>query len=517
MKGSISIRKFVITMVLIIATGVAFAGFGCGGDKGAEGTAEDEAAADTIAPGVSDVTPADRSTISNSASIVFKFNESMDTSSLVLGGTMASASDGGSWAMSTSENDTLTIKPQTTWPSGTSTLTVAVNDVAGNPLPTAAATAKETTSYNMTYGVQTMYVKQGGAGDGTMDSALGNIVGAIAAAKSRLSDNAWATSARVEVAKGVYDVSSGSTHIVMSEGISLYGSYSDTDWTARDLSANTTTIKDTSTSGGQQTSPNCAVEAESGITSATRIDGLTIEGGDGVYTAAIFNHDGASPIISNNAINGGGGSKLSIGIFNYKNSLPKIYNNTIDGGAGASAAIAIGNHESSSPKIYNNTIDGGGSGSESHGIYSSKGSNPAIDNNIIFTSSGTTRAGIYEVDNDCDATEVKNNDVFNCPTALYGDKQAGNFVAACQASGNFGNPDSSCAVITLSTPTGSGNVSIDPKFVDQAGDNWHLTSSSPTSVTQGGLDGSAAGWGFTTDRDGNPRTAPWSMGAYEYD
>jgi len=51
--------------------------------------------------------------------------------------------------------------------------------------------------------------------------------------------------------------------------------------------------------------------------------------------------------------------------------------------------------------------------------------------------------------------------------------------------------------------------------IDTMGDNdWRLTASSPTEVTQGGLDLSAE---FTTDKDGVTRTAPWSIGAYEQD
>ena len=58
------------------------------------------------------------------------------------------------------------------------------------------------------------------------------------------------------------------------------------------------------------------------------------------------------------------------------------------------------------------------------------------------------------------------------------------------------------------------NVALDPIF-DPADDDWHLSDSSPVVVKEGG-DDSLAGMP-DTDKDGNPRTIPWSMGAYEQD
>jgi len=69
-----------------------------------------------------------------------------------------------------------------------------------------------------------------------------------------------------------------------------------------------------------------------------------------------------------------------------------------------------------------------------------------------------------------------------------------------------------------------GNVSANPVFEDQDGldddmntmmDNrWNLTASSPSAVTDGAADLTSD---FLYDYEGNTRTAPWSMGAIEYD
>jgi hypothetical protein len=54
------------------------------------------------------------------------------------------------------------------------------------------------------------------------------------------------------------------------------------------------------------------------------------------------------------------------------------------------------------------------------------------------------------------------------------------------------------------------NGSIAPDFIDEAAHDYHLGSASPVA----GCDLSGS---FSTDRDGNPRTVPWSVGAYEKD
>lgn len=77
-----------------------------------------------------------------------------------------------------------------------------------------------------------------------------------------------------------------------------------------------------------------------------------------------------------------------------------------------------------------------------------------------------------------------------------------------------------------------GNVGDDPEFADTGSGGYHLDSLSPSSIYEGGIDGSSLGadWGFETDGIGNsidkddlPRSGDalneygWSMGAYEYD
>ncbi|MCH8843686.1 MAG: Ig-like domain-containing protein, partial [SAR324 cluster bacterium] len=104
-----------------------------GGDGGGTGGGGE----DTSAPVTSDTTPPSGSTIGDTAQIVVTFDESMDTGSLVLGGDMATESDGGVWSQTTVADDTLTIGPATVWTEGVDrTLTLDADDLAGNALAT---------------------------------------------------------------------------------------------------------------------------------------------------------------------------------------------------------------------------------------------------------------------------------------------------------------------------------------------------------------------------------------------
>ena len=60
----------------------------------------------------------------------------------------------------------------------------------------------------------------------------------------------------------------------------------------------------------------------------------------------------------------------------------------------------------------------------------------------------------------------------------------------------------------MENPTGTGNVTLDTAF---AADGFHLTAGTHADIKGGGKELDE----FTTDKDGNPRTVPWSMGAYE--
>jgi len=298
--------------------------------------------------------------------------------------------------------------------------------------------------------------------------------------------------------------------------------------------------------------------------SSPTIQNNTINGGSGGVSHGIYNYND-SPTIENNIIDGGKGVNTSVGIVSTTSSAlsylatPIIQNNVIRGGSGGNSSEGIDLYETS-PVIQSNIIDGGTGGLYSHGILSDF-SIPVIRNNTINGGSGgdeTTgitlfanysAASLFTIENNivftADTASVanhcinegnvslllRNNDLLSCSTALYV-----NYVGT---GGNCsGDTTRDCLtaiadVNSLSDTTASDNVSVDPLFEDIDGtdndittmddNDWHLTFSSPTSVTTGGLDGGPLGedFGFTTDKDGTTRTGNnttgWSMGAYEYD
>ncbi|MEK6698072.1 MAG: Ig-like domain-containing protein [Nitrospirota bacterium] len=496
------------------------------------------------------VSPANGSILANTTQIVITFSESMDTGTLSVSGMDAKSS---TWSTTVVANDTLTIRPATEWGVGTNrSLSVYAKDLVGNPI-----------TVSLVYDVAIVYVRDSDGSDsnpGARTQPMKTISAAIARADSLY------TKGRVLVAGGTYSVS---TAIALVEGISLFGGYSPASWDVRDYQTYVTTIQDTRTTGGTDFNPNRTIEAGNGIAPATVVDGFVIKGGGGA-SAAVFSYYG-SPTIRNNTIQGGTGATV-YGVFNYSASSSVIENNVINAGTAGAGSYAYGvwNFGAGSPVIRNNTISGGVAGQsayavqinsvisslvEGNTIVSGKGginsvgiwvantssaqirnntiaivtgatgsqyavriqsgpitirnntiqgeirtetaNNPIIENNILFTPTdgGFCITDFYAV------ASLRNNDFVNCYYYLNG-------------SGTLTTISAIEAALKAKGSAASGNVSASPAFANQAGGDWHLTASSPTSVSRGGLDLSAQ---FTTDKDGASRTAPWSIGAYERD
>ena len=81
----------------------------------------------------------------------------------------------------------------------------------------------------------------------------------------------------VYVAEGTYNVNyQNVTHVVMAEGISVYGGYKSDDWSMRDFAAYPSIITDISSAAGTDVDPARAVDFGTGKTAATTLDGFTI-------------------------------------------------------------------------------------------------------------------------------------------------------------------------------------------------------------------------------------------------
>ncbi len=171
--------------------------------------------------------------------------------------------------------------------------------------------------------------------------------------------------------------------------------------------------------------------------------------------------------------------------------------------------------------IANNTLTGG-YGTNSIGILLTQGATPEIENNIIFSVSPGGGHCILEGDeNDGNAASIRNNALWdlNGNTTLYHMWDGG------------GGLGLDTVLLVNAQGYAGGNIDNDPQLVDRDGpdddittiddNNWRLQAPSPSEVKTGGLDGTAEGWNFFTDKDEVTRTGNgstgWSMGAYEQD
>ena len=415
------------------------------------------------------------------------------------------------------------------------------------------------------------------------------------------------TPAMVQVNAGIYTVNSNPdtlSQVKMVEGVSLYGGYN-ADFTLRDPTVHVSKIVDVSTySEGGLESSNRAIEAGTGISTATILDGFVVNGSDNTShnAGAIWVSGGGAPTIQNNAMLGGikctesfaCGNSIGLGS-DY--SSPIVQSSVLNGGTArrSYAMVNIGNPSATirnslllggngrdsyamdnlgaGPKVIGNKIYGG-SGNYTYGIYHNSISTTLVQNNIIHTGAATTVAsgirqsgsaltlqnntifagsgsfvfGVYLLGTD---TIIDNNIIFasgndqaycirgrdaNIPASLRNNNLFGcasvyeNLDGSCTGNADGDGNNDTCTLEEMETLlSGSGNISVDPLFADVDGpdndistmedNDWHFSTSSPATVTAGGINGEDdGGWGFTTDKDGVARPGTglnWSIGAYE--
>lgn len=313
------------------------------------------------------------------------------------------------------------------------------------------------------------------------------------------------TNMQVYVAAGTY-----LEEINLKPGISLRGGFESQSWT-RNMQLNQTTIN---------AAASTAIRANSAVsttyTATTVVQGFRINAGSGPGASYGFDLTGSPTILSNtiNAVSGNPG----YGIYSTGAS-PVIVNNVITGGTGLNST---GVFATAGTVISNNTINGG-SGNFPKGLFISGIGGIVLTNNIIYTTGGITRYCVEENSGVTDIDSFQNNLLFDCPTALYRDEGATNRTTEAE----LNNP----AMTTQGTAaSSSGNLgpttiaNFAAVFFGSASD-LHLTAATPTAVHSGGKDASQSTCGalgasscgnVNTDRDGNPRTVPYSIGAYEY-
>jgi len=399
---SIRIIKMLAVLIGLTLTVVACGG---GGDTTSETT-------DTVDSNAPTITASSNRLLNENSPIVLTFNESIDTASFSVTGSLFDESDGGVWSQSNEIDDTLTLSPTSSWSVNTlRTLTINVSDLTGN----VAAEINQT--YDVYKGTL-LYVSSTAAddsGDGlSITNAKASILNAI---------NSAIAPATVVVTAGAYAVSdTPESRIELVADVSLYGGYS-ADFTTREPKSSVVTSATTYVIHGTGSS----------VSDTTLIDGFTLQGPENAATPTIHLLTEASPTVQNNTIRGNFGihnqfaspvivgnsfeinssaNTICTGIFN-DNASPIIQSNIIEID-GTNQLCISGNYgvwnSASSPIISNNTIDAGFFIGEGIGIYNTA-SFPVINDNIII--GGTTIVGNFQssagIYNEASGAVISNN------------------------------------------------------------------------------------------------------------
>jgi hypothetical protein len=241
------------------------------------------------------------------------------------------------------------------------------------------------------------------------------------------------------------------------------------------------------------------------------------------------------PQIRSNYIDGGNcATVIGIQVNNEYTSgteYTDIFNNVINAGTGTTTTGIEIYSINTRVRIINNTINGGGgTGNGPTGISLRRAYDPSkpiltstdinITNNNIFTNTdGNTNmpyinsCGIREFQttgSEPYTNTLAHNNIFNCAVLYYDFISGGTSISYDKITDlNLFAPDD----ITQA----SGNIT-DNIYSSLDSSNEYRFNGSLSSFTFhiAGIYGESL-WGFANDREGIPRTSPWSIGAYEYD
>ncbi len=364
-------------------------------------------------------------------------------------------------------------------------------------------------------------------------SAAGNDAnqGTIAAPKLTLNEaitvaDALFTNGEVWVAEGSYGVNA---NVSLKSGISLFGSYL-TDFSARNLAGTGSVIHDNRTT---MPDPNTTIMAVS-LFAPTRFDGFIVEAATTTDQSHSLRSEGGGTnlIVSNNTFRGGQSSLDFFPIVIVSASSPLFYNNVVIGGKTMTVNmrnfifyIAI----SCNPVIVSNTFIAGSNTVNQNWIFAMDNtpvSHPYLKNNVIVdyntASTHSILYGALGANKDQMPYCYTTNLFYTAPTAglpyyvleIPAGKQIipSNFTTEAAPIYPVGSQ-----VLNYNDPAWRNICAQDPLLVNplQSGSgDYRLQAGSPARAA--GTDLSLM-HGFNTDRFGNPRTPPWSIGAFEQD
>jgi hypothetical protein len=200
----------------------------------------------------------------------------------------------------------------------------------------------------------------------------------------------------------------------------------------------------------------------------------------------------------------------SYGVLLSKNEGVVIYNNVVHGGTSTDLTAAVYFYDSTTAEVYNNTLDCGESTMTTTAIkLSGKYASPEIRNNLLFCVKDHNP--VYEFNTNQTipfAPVFENNVIIGGSTGVT--------IMGTQNSSDALYRSVTNIYLPAKTVADIGFVSyMEGKFEEN---DFRLTEESKdvdgNDITEAGDDLSEI---FATDKDGNTRTVPWSVGAYELD
>jgi hypothetical protein len=423
--------------------------------------------------------------------------------------------------------DTTTTTGDTTTTGATTTTgdtTTSGDTTTTDTTTTGDTTTESSTGDGSTTGIggeaNVLYVREDGqnGNPGTIELPLRTIQWAIDKAGQ------LGTIDTIRVAEGDYAVDySNDDHIVMIDGVSLYGGYR-ADWGERDPAQYVTRIVDESAVAlpTSESDPHRSIEIPAGVSGSTVLDGFHVGVAHGQHRAALFVAGDAT--IRNNVIEPleDVGSVRIVGIrvyFGDPNIVANRFRFAVEQVQKPSLAITA---VSSNGLFADNVIDMSGVLGTAYGIYLQGGATKVLGNSIYLQDVGSTY-GIWLASN---ATPVVDNNLIESEnlSAICIFSQGGgsvpnaarNNVLDCDYTLRGNDPSRSWTTVLQfedELANAADNLKLAQTIVGPD-DDMVLDTQSPCTVTQGGRDITAD---VPDDIDGLPRTLPLSIGAHEWD
>lgn len=364
-----------------------------------------------------------------------------------------------------------------------------------------------------------LYVRDDGqdGNPGTIEEPMRTIQWAIAQAESA------GTIDTIRIAEGSYGFDyANDAHIVVVDGISLYGGYR-ADWGDRDPARYPTLVVDQSATAiaSSEDDPHRAIEVPASVGADTVLDGLHVEVAMGQFRAALLV---AGDVTVRNSVIAPVVDASSVSTYGVRvlEGAPTVVANRfvfdVVGNDGLSFAVS---GEYTDGTFADNIIDLSGLTGYGYGFYFIGGAQAVLANSV-WIAAGANMTGVWlnyatpTIENNVIESEddgavciwssggasvpaALHNNVLDCYYTLFGSDPLRSWTTIMEVEGGLVDA--------------SDNLKLPQAFTSATVD-MALDETAPCTVTLGGRD---LGAGFSQDIDGLTRTDPRSIGAHEWD